>query len=289
MATFPGHLYHPSRPRFLTAIIRVRRLPAWWREVVLVLAIYLAYDVTRGLRDGSVTAADGHGRAILDAERYLHINIERSLNQGLSHTALLAVIANYFYATLHFVITPAVLIWLYRRHPASYGQARTTLAMATITGLIIFWLLPTTPPRLLPGHPFHDTMASVAGWGWWGGAGSAPKGLGGVTNQLAAMPSLHVGWALWSGYWIFRYARRRPVRWLGAAYPFLTALVVMATANHYLLDAVAGVLDVALAGWVVSRCYGHFRPRRVPGGSPSPATPALLPVLRNQSAHPDRS
>lgn len=223
----------------------------WWREVALVAVLYVVYDVSRGLRDCSVSSANHHGSAILRAEAWLHIDIEHSLNTGIGHVPVLAVLASYMYATLHFVVTPAVLIWLYRRYPQDYGRARTTLALATIMGLVVFWLVPTTPPRLLPGSTFHDTMASVAGWGWWGGDGSAPRGLGGLTNQLAAMPSLHVGWALWSGYWIYRHARRSWMRVLGAAYAPVTALVVMATANHYLLDVVAGVADVALAAWIV--------------------------------------
>src|ERR1700712_4081918 len=97
-------------------------------------------------------------------------------------------------------------------------------------------------------------MAEVSSWGWWGGEGSAPRGLGGLTNQLAAMPSLHVGWALWSGWCIARYARRRSLRIAGVASPLLTALVVISTANHYVVDAAAGSLLVILA-WVVVAGY----------------------------------
>ncbi len=237
--------------------------PAWWREVGLVAVLYIAYDVSRGLREGNISTADDHGHALLSAETFLHINFERSMNLWLGHTPVVAVMASYFYATLHFIVTPAVLIWLYRKHPVNYSRARTTLAVATVTGLIVFWLVPTTPPRLLPGAGFHDSMAGVAGWGWWGAEGSAPKGLGSLTNQLAAMPSLHVGWALWAGYWIFRNARHTWVRALGVLYPILTALVVMATANHYLLDVLAGAADVILAGGVVAFVAARLH-RRAP-------------------------
>jgi PAP2 superfamily len=262
MSTFAGHSYglhrrtrhqhvRPESRERRTAIAAPGRA-SWLREVALVAVLYIAYDVSRGLRNGDLETADHHGSAILRAESWLHIDVEHSLNTGIGHVAVLAVLASYIYATLHFIVTPAVLIWLYRKHPHDYGRARTALALATIIGLVIFWVDPTTPPRLLPGSTFQDTMARVSGWGWWGGDGSAPRGLGGLTNQLAAMPSLHVGWALWSGYWIYRNARRRWVRLLGAAYPVVTALVVMATANHYLLDVVAGAADVALAAWIVS-------------------------------------
>jgi PAP2 superfamily len=253
-------LFHLPVPRR----IHLPKAPAWWREVALVAVLYVAYDVSRGLRDGKVATANGHGQSLLNAEAWLHLDPEHGLNQWLSHAPVFAVAASYFYATLHFIVTPAVLIWIYRKRPASYAQARTTLALATVVGLIVFWLVPTTPPRLLPHSGFHDTMAGVSGWGWWGGEGSAPKGLGSLTNQLAAMPSLHVGWALWAGFLVYRQARRGWVRALGVAYPILTALVVMSTANHYLLDVVAGAADVALAAFVVSRVrtrMGHRPPQ----------------------------
>ena len=250
--------------------------------------LYVAYDVSRGLRDGSVSTADAHGRDLLRLETWLHIDIEHALNNGIGHVTALAVIASYMYATLHFIITPVVLIWLYRRYPHTYSQARTTLAVATIIGLVIFWLVPTTPPRLLPGSTFHDTMAGVAQWGWWGGDGSAPRGLGGLTNQLAAMPSLHVGWALWSGYWIYRNARHSYVRVLGALYAPATALVVMSTANHYLLDVIAGVADVALAAVVVATLRKLTGSRNAgtvgdEAGAGHPGDPADLSGLRGWS------
>lgn len=122
-----------------------------------------------------------------------------------------------------------------------YRFARTWLMTSTLVGLIGFTLAPTAPPRLLAGgHGFVDTMAQYSSYGWWGGDASAPRGLGGLTNQYAAMPSLHVGWSLWCGIVLWRYGRTRFVRALGIAYPLGTTLVVMGTANHYFLDALAG-------------------------------------------------
>jgi hypothetical protein len=253
-----GHL-QLSLPHHLHLPRHLPKAPAWWREVALIAVLYTAYDVSRGLRDGSVATANRHGQSLLSAETWLHIDLEHGLNNWMAHAPVFAVLASYFYATLHFIVTPAVLIWIYRKRPAGYGQARTALALATVAGLLIFWLVPTTPPRLLPHSGFHDTMAGVSGWGWWGGEGSAPKGLGGLTNQLAAMPSLHVGWALWAGFLIYRHARRGWVRALGISYPVLTSLVVMSTANHYLVDVVAGAADVAIAGLVVAAVRSRRR------------------------------
>jgi hypothetical protein len=114
-------------------------------------------------------------------------------------------------------------------------------------GLIGFTLLPTCPPRLLSaGHGFVDTMAQYSSYGWWGGEASAPRGMGSMTNQYAAMPSLHVGWSLWCGVMLWRYGRTPLARAAGIAYPLVTTIVVMGTANHYFLDAAAGAVVMGL-------------------------------------------
>lgn len=265
--------------------------PRWWRELAVTGAIYAAYDTSRGLRHGNLATADRHGQTLLHWEHSSHVAPEHALNQFLAHTTALAVIASFFYAALHFVVTPAVLVWLYRRRPDHYRAARTTLATATILALIGFWLFPTTPPRLLPGSTFHDTLADTHRWGWWAGDGSAPRGFGSLTNQLAAMPSLHVGWALWAGWLIARHARRRTIRVLGAAYPILTTLVVMGTGNHYLLDAVAGAALVTVVAAVVWSLHHTPRPRRSWGPSLEAhlgrfTTPAAWIRHRSTGTHP---
>jgi hypothetical protein len=166
--------------------------------------------------------------------------------------------ADYAYATLHYAVTLAVLIWLWRAHPTAYLPARRTLTAATLLGLVGFATVPLAPPRMLPG--FIDTMTRYGNDGWWGSAASAPKGLGSFTNQFAAMPSLHVGWAIWCGWMVARLAHRAWVRRLAVAYPVVIVLVVLSTANHYLLDALAGLL-VLLVGHAISRTA--LRPGRV--------------------------
>jgi hypothetical protein len=220
--------------------------PRWLRELALVAVLYVVYDTTRGLRRGSIAGANHSGARLLSWERSLHLDPEHTLNQLLWHTPALGVPASFFYAALHFIVTPAVLIWLYRRHPANYRTARTAILIGTGLALVIFWLDPTTPPRLLPGGDFHDILGHNSQWGWWGSEGSAPRGLGNLTNQLAAMPSLHVGWAVWSGWLIARHARHATIRVLGVTYPIVTTLVVLGTGNHYLLDALAGTAVIAI-------------------------------------------
>jgi hypothetical protein len=226
-------------------------LPRWWVESAVVLAMYAAYDATRGLRHGSVATADRNGQLILHWEHIARLAPEHPLNQLLWHLPPLAVLASYFYATLHFIITPAVLIWLYRCRPQAYRRARSTIMIATGVALTSFWLVPTTPPRLLAGSHIRDTLAEVHQWGWWSATSSAPHGLGGLANDYAAMPSLHVAWSLWAGWLIAHHARSTPARVAGVTYPILTALVVMGTGNHYLLDVLAGAAVTAAASLIV--------------------------------------
>ncbi|MFD0134580.1 phosphatase PAP2 family protein [Streptomyces sp. NPDC127159] len=214
----------------------------WWTELPLILLVYMCYSAGRLLARGDVSSAVDHGLAILRLEKLLRINAEHPLNRLFTREAWLGIPADFWYASLHYVVTPVILVWLFRCRQEHYRAARTWLMTSTFIGLIGFTLLPTCPPRLLsPGHGFVDTMAQYSSYGWWAGDASAPRGLGGMTNQYAAMPSLHVGWALWCGVMLWRFGGRRWTRVAGVAYPLLTAIVVMGTANHYSLDAVAGV------------------------------------------------
>ena len=226
---------------------RAARRPRWWAELSLIAVVYAAYSGGRLLARGDVGGAVEHGLAILRLEQALHLDAEHPLNRLFTSTPALGIPADFAYASLHYLVTPAVLVWLFRRHPGRYRAARTWLMLSTLLGLVGFTLLPTCPPRLLDaGHGFVDTMAQFSAYGWWGAEASAPRGMGGMTNQYAAMPILHVGWALWCGVMLWRHGRTPLFRALGAAYPLLTVIVVMGTANHYFLDAVAGAAVMGL-------------------------------------------
>ncbi|AKH82584.1 membrane protein [Streptomyces sp. CNQ-509] len=220
---------------------------------MLVVVVYMAYSAGRLLARGDVTMAVDNGLALLDIEKTLHINFEDPLNRLFTAHAVLGVPADFIYASLHYVVTPVVLGWVWLRHRVHYRRYRTWLLLSTVVALVGFILMPTCPPRLLdPAYGFVDTMAQYSSYGWWGGEASAPRGLGGLTNQYAAMPSLHVGWALWCAVVLWRHAPHTPVRLLGVAYPLVTTIVVMGTANHYFLDAVAGAAVMGL-GWLLLR------------------------------------
>ncbi|MFE2428302.1 phosphatase PAP2 family protein [Streptomyces sp. NPDC059373] len=276
----------------------------WWTELPLIAVVYGLYSTGRLLVRGDVDDALAHGIDVLHLEQAIDVDPERWLNTLFTQYRALGLPADFWYASLHYLVTPIVLIWLWRRRPTAYRFARTWLMIATLMGLIGFTLMPTAPPRLLSsGHGFIDTMAQYGSYGWWGDDASAPRGLGGLTNQYAAMPSLHVGWALWCGIMLWRYGRSPLVRALGVLYPLGTTLVVMGTANHYLLDAVAGALVMGI-GYALTRpvlrrvdlAHDALRSRRSarPGsGSTSvvvassrdvaPADPADAQILRRRS------
>lgn len=221
----------------------------WWTELPLIVLVYACYSAGRLLARGDTAGAVDHGLQILRIEKVLRLNAEHPLNRLFTREAWLGVPADFWYASLHYLVTPAILVWLFRSRAVRYRAARTWLMTSTFIGLIGFTLLPTCPPRLLsPGHGFVDTMAQYSDYGWWGGEASAPRGMGGMTNQYAAMPSLHVGWALWCGVMLWRHGRTPAAKVAGVVYPLFTTIVVMGTANHYFLDAVAGafVMGVGL-------------------------------------------
>ena len=192
-----------------------------------------------------MSRAVANAHDLLRLESVLHLDVERSANHLLTGAPGLALVASYWYSALHYLVTPAVLVWVYRRHALGYRRVRNALVLATATGLAGFVLLPMAPPRMLPGYV--DVLATTSGSGWWGSDASAPKGLGGLTNELAAMPSLHVGWALWVAWVVFLCTRNPWLRVAATFYAAGTTLVVVGTANHYVLDAVAGAVVVAAA------------------------------------------
>lgn len=258
----------------------LRRAPGWLREFLLVAIIYVGYEASRGITDTTFDIAERNGWGILHWEQAWHLAPEGLLTHGLIGITPFAVAAAYFYSTMHYVITPIVLVWMYVKHPVQYRPARTVLAISTILGLIGFYLLPTAPPRLLANAGVPDALFHVRQFGWWGGEGSVPRGLGSLTNQFAAMPSMHVGWALWCGVLMYRYSSRWWVRWAGVVYPTITTYVVLSTGNHYLLDAVAGALVMGL-GYLLTIAFrraGLAAVRR--RNADAPAAPAAAESQR---------
>ncbi|RYV52990.1 phosphatase PAP2 family protein [Pengzhenrongella frigida] len=216
--------------------------PRWWRELSFVGVIYLAYSLIRNGAPEQVARAQDNARSIVHLEHLFGLDVEHGINAFVASLPALAIPANYYYATLHLAVTMSVLAWLYAVRSPEYRRARSVLLTMTLLALVGYWLFPLAPPRLMTGGDFVDTVRSFSTWGV---APSAP--ISTASNQYAAMPSMHVGWALWSGITLAQLARTPLLRGLGAAYPATTLLVVVATGNHFLLDAVAALVLFVVA------------------------------------------
>ncbi|MDH2413982.1 phosphatase PAP2 family protein [Nocardioides sp. CER19] len=226
-------------------------VPAALREVLLLAFVYLVYTGCRLLAADDIVTAAQRATRILHVETLLDLDWESALNQVFVSHDWLGVFGDYWYASCHYVVTAAVLGWLFVRRPDSYPTARRVLIVATFAALACYLLLPTAPPRMMPGYADLLNLHSDAGW--WGADASAPRGLGGLTNQLAAFPSMHAGWALWVAYALATTMRSRIVHVLGYAYALMTAIVVIGTANHWVTDVLVGWAVVFAAIVTVGR------------------------------------
>jgi hypothetical protein len=224
---------------------------SWVLELGVFLALAIGYNIVRAMPH--VDAAFGpyqHATTILHAEGAIFEHLEEPLNQWINSVPMIAVGACYFYAVLHYVATPTVF-FVSRRHGGwQYWRGYWALILASGIALVVYALYPVAPPRLLPGLDIVDTMREFSRYGWWGGAASAPRGIGDATNQFAAMPSMHFGWALWCAtqMWGFRTTLWRA---LALLYPTILAIVVLATGNHFVLDIIGGAACVVTAYIVV--------------------------------------
>jgi hypothetical protein len=227
-----------------TTTRRHLRLHPGLREVVLLAALWTGYSASRMLADNDLGVARRRAADVLGLERLTHVDLEAWLNSSLSAVPSIAVPMSFWYASLHYLVTPAVLAFVFWKHRSDYRTARNALVIGSAIGLTAYVLIPTAPPRLM-GSGYVDTLAQSAAYGWWSGHASAPAGLGGLTNELAAMPSLHVGWTVWVAWAMWRYVNRTG-RVLSLLYVAGTTLVVIATGNHWLLDAVMGAVVVGI-------------------------------------------
>ena len=208
-------------------------------EAALVVTLYGVYELARGLVVFNTREADRHADQLVALERSLHLFVEGRVQHAADAVPGLAGLLGVSYLTLHLAVTAVVLLWLHRRRPTAFPFVRTTLLVASALALVGFLAYPTAPPRLA-GIGIADTVSS--------GHVNLNHGLvSSLYNPYAAVPSMHVGYALIVATSLLRYGRRWLVRSLAAVYPAFVLLVVVATGNHFFLDAAAGALVAALA------------------------------------------
>lgn len=262
-------------------VVRLR----WYYEVVAVLSFYAVYSFVRNsFGSSSVEPSEAlrNALAVIDAERALGLFVEPQVQQAFLGWDWFLRLSNVFYGSLHFVVTAGVMVFLYRRFPARYRLMRTTLGFTTGLALIGFSLFPLMPPRLLNDvgtyggrsteFRFVDTLAQVGGL--WSFNSDAMQS---VSNQYAAMPSLHIGWSLWCVLAVWPVLDRRWLKRSFGVYPAVTLFAIVVTANHYWLDAVGGAV-VLVVGWQLAVRFEALADRvRAHRDDQSPRAPGPRP------------
>jgi hypothetical protein len=223
---------------------RVLTRPNLLLELLLIRVTYAAYSKVRlaatgGSNSAGRAEAEENGMQVYELERSLHIDVEHWANHTVVGIGWLRDFHDFYYTSFHFAVPLTILALLYWRRPADYRWARSALGFTTLLALVGFWLYPLAPPRLMPRLGFIDTVHGVQDF-------SQPDygTLTALTNQYAAMPSLHFGWSLWCGVVIAVLARRWWIKALGLLHPLFTLCAIVTTANHWVLDAVGGALAV---------------------------------------------
>ena len=216
------------------------RRTRWWLELLAIGWLAWIYDATTNLAPLRWQQAQGNARGVRHVEQSLHLDPERALAHWLAGHHTLAVWLSDYYDNAHWVLTLALLGWLWWRRADLYPPLRNALVLTNVFAFIVFWRYPVAPPRLLPGYT--DVVSSTHAF-----LDSHNGVLASSANQLAAMPSLHMAWAAWCALALWRMSPRRWVRVLAVLYPCLTAFAVLATGNHFLLDILAGLAALALA------------------------------------------
>jgi hypothetical protein len=245
-------------------------------------AFYGVYSYTRNLF-GSALVDEGqapehaftNAMRVVDAERFLHIFHEATIQSWFLGSDLFIRFWNIYYGTFHFIVTLVAFFWLYLKAPARFTQWRNVLGFTTALAIVGFSLFPLMPPRLLDDtgpyggaalaeqhhvgpFGFEDTLAEVGGL-WSFDSGTVAN----ISNQYAAMPSLHIGWSTWCACALWPLVRRKWARFLLVLYPLATLFCIVVTANHYFLDAVGGLVCLGI-GYVLGTALDTWWHERRP-------------------------
>ncbi len=252
----------------------------WWKEALIVVVFYLLYSLARNqFGSARVDAGEAPQHAfnnalrVIDAERAIGLFHEESIQEWFLSQRWFIQFWNVFYGTAHFFVTMAIFVWMFARGRLFFTRWRNALAFTTALAIVGFSLFPLMPPRLLnadgryggnalaieagrENFGFVDTVADFGGpWKFDSGTGAK------VSNQYAAMPSMHIGWSTWCAIVIWRLTRRRWARVLAAIYPVATLFCIIVTGNHYWLDGAGGLVALT-AGWFLGAQFDQWNDQR---------------------------
>ncbi|WP_170177487.1 phosphatase PAP2 family protein [Thermomonospora umbrina] len=222
----------------------------------------MLYRWARHLVDGRPEEAMAHARAVWDLERALFLPDEAALQDRALRWDGWVTTANHYYVKVHFPATAVFLAWIWWRHRDAWPRVRAAIILSLAFSMALHALYPLAPPRLLPSAGMIDLM-NVYG----PSAYAHPPGEG-LSNQFAAMPSMHVGWAVLIAWGVVRYGGGR-WRWAAVAHPVATTLIVVLTANHYWLDGIVGGAIIALCLWLTLRLESPARWRPASVAAPA--------------------
>ena len=225
----------------------------WWVEILAILLFYILYSAIRNANGSHPLHAFSNAQHIISLERHLGIFHEATIQSWALHFTPLIITANYLYGSLHFIVTIWVAVWLFRSYRDDYPRYRNTLAITTGLALIGFTFYPLMPPRLLSSSGLHlgfvDTLDRYpTPWSFDSGRMKS------ISNQFAAMPSVHIAWSTWCALAMVPRMKTRARKILAGCYPVLTLIVIIITGNHYVIDAVGG-LSILAVGWFLGNRF----------------------------------
>jgi hypothetical protein len=233
-------------------LLQARLLPHGWldalRQLSLFGAAYLAYRFVRGLVEGDANAAFGHAREVIALERTLHVFVEPSIQSWASGSHFLMVLCSWLYVNAQTSVTIAALVYLYLVRNRNFYFVRNMFMVAMAIALVGYVIFPTAPPRFMPEYGFTDPVANFTGLN----VDAHSASLNSLTNLYAAVPSMHVAFALMIGWTLARLVRWPVARVLWSLYPFLITFVIIVTANHFIFDALMGALTAGVSAYAAS-------------------------------------
>jgi membrane-associated phospholipid phosphatase len=246
-----------ARPAHVLRRASSRMLPAGWvdllRQLLLFCGAYYLYRIVRGVVDGQAVAAFEHARQLIHIEQSMGLFFEPSLQHWAQDQGWAITFANWMYVNSHFVITTTFLAWLYLARNRTFYYVRNMFMVAMGLALALYVLYPTAPPRFMPEFGFQDTVSNFVGQ-------SAENGANVLYNPYAAVPSMHVAFALMIAIPAVMLVRHRVFKVLWAFYPAVVSFVVVSTGNHFWVDGAFGAMVAAASAWAATFAFARLRP-----------------------------